>query len=91
LRYRHDLTKEHVDVLVLHSTGWNPGSQSLPEGISGGCAVTLDETSVMLIGGQTDSRNFTATTLVYDSTADQWFTGSSLRIPRRYLGCGIIR
>jgi hypothetical protein len=38
------------------SSGWQPINAPLPEGVSYSCAVTLNATAVMLIGGQSDSQ-----------------------------------
>ena len=50
---------------VYTSSGWQTTNALLPEGIYESCAVTLNSTSVMLIGGHTDSQvNFYRPTLL---------------------------
>ena len=77
--------------LLTTSQGWNINISSLPEGVRDGCALTLDETSVMLIGGITESENYTSTTTIFNSVTGLWSPAIDLHLPRVYCSCGVIR
>ena len=83
--------KDNSNSIYYYFSGWVSINANLPEGIRDSCAVTLDDTSVLLIGGNTASTNFTSSTYLFKSDTTQWFAGSPLRVGRRATACGIIR
>ena len=85
------LTTRPLTLLINpNETGWSRFANDLPAGVRDACVVTLDEKSLMLIGGDTKMQNFSTSTFKFGSSFN-WETSEPLNIGRRSAGCGIIR
>ena len=88
---RPGLPPSHLTLLINpNETGWSRFANDLPAGVRDACVVTLDEKSLMLIGGDTKMQNFSTSTFKFGSSFN-WETSEPLNIGRRSAGCGIIR
>jgi len=77
---------------VYGTTEWVSINAQFPEGIMWGCAITVNETTILMTGGRTDSQaNVTSETFWFESTTEKWSPGPQLNIPRRCHGCGMIQ
>ena len=65
-------------------------SESLIERVYGHCIVQVDSSTLISIGGITDSK-YVGNTYLLDATVNKWTPGSSLHIPRSGLSCGILK
>jgi len=73
---------------VFSSEGWKKGP-SLPVTISGHCMVTLNESTLMVIGGDQEEEN-SAGTYFFDIPSQEWSKGPSMEEPRSYHTCSKI-
>jgi hypothetical protein len=77
---------------VYGPTGWVSINAQLPEGIMLGCAITVNETTILMTGGITDSHtNVSSETFWFDSMTEKWSPGPNLNIARHSHGCGKIQ
>jgi N-acetylneuraminic acid mutarotase len=75
---------------MLTEEGWERNIPSLPVTISGHCMVTVNSTTVMVIGGyQNDT--ISGKTFYYTFGEESWADGPELKIKRVDHSCGKIR
>jgi hypothetical protein len=70
--------------------GWESNIPSLPVTISGHCMVTVNSTTVMVIGGRQNDQ-ISGKTFYYTFGEESWTEGPELKNKRRYHSCGKIR
>jgi hypothetical protein len=72
---------------LLTEEGWETNIISLPVTIFGHCMVTVNSTTVMVIGGvQNDQRS--GKTFYFTFGEESWTEGPELKNKRRYHSCG---
>jgi hypothetical protein len=71
---------------VLTEEGWKTISPSLPLKISFHCAVLVNSTTLMIIGGSNSKKN----TYLFNSLNTKWSQGPQLKRERSYHSCGRI-
>lgn len=79
-------TSQNVGV---NGTVW-PGPH-LPNGVHGHCTVSIDNTTLMVIGGHTGTPIPTALSYFYDISTQTWSHGPRLSSERYFHSCGILR
>ena len=65
--------------------------RKLPVGIKNHCMVTLNSSTVMLIGGTTQHSLYNKKTFFYDIDNQTWTDGPDLISPRCRHKCGMIK
>jgi N-acetylneuraminic acid mutarotase len=75
---------------MLSEEGWESNIPSLPVTIYGHCMVTVNSTTVMVIGGSQDSQ-YSGKTFYFTFGEESWTEGPELKNKRRYHSCGKIR
>jgi hypothetical protein len=75
---------------LVELTGTTPGSD-LPFAVSGHCLVSLNETTVLLIGGFLADNTVSKATLFYNSDHQTWTEGPSLITGRAYHSCALFK
>jgi len=73
---------------VYGTTGWVSINAQFPEGIRWGCAITVNETTILMTGGQTDSHVLSSETFWFDCLTETWSLGPKMVIGRQSHGCG---
>jgi hypothetical protein len=71
---------------VLTKEGWKTISPSLPVKTSDHCAVLVNSTTIMIIGGYRNQKN----THYFNSLNAEWVRGPQLQQERKYHSCGRI-
>jgi hypothetical protein len=74
---------------MLTEEGWESNIPSLPVTINGHCMVTVNSTTVMVIGG--DHIIFSGKTFYFTLGEESWTEGPELKNKRGYHSCGKIR
>jgi N-acetylneuraminic acid mutarotase len=82
---RHQSSSE-----MLTEEGWERNKPSLPVTVYGHCMITLNSTTVMVIGGWQNGR-ISGNTLYYSLGGNSWSGGPALKYPRGFTSCGKIR
>jgi len=75
---------------VYGPTGWVSRDVKLPEGISWGCAITVNQTTILLTGGENKAQTLSKT-YWYNIIDEKWSSGPTLNDARRSHGCGKIQ
>ncbi len=75
---------------VLTEEGWENNIPSLPVTSYGHCMVTVNSTTVMVIGGGLNE-DYSEKTFYFISAEDSWTEGPELKNKRLYHSCGKIR
>jgi len=76
---------------VLTDAGWEITGPYLPSDFYLSCMISINRTSILVIGGQSDLDVLTNSTYIFNSVNNRWVVGPSLNSKRRYFGCGKIR
>ena len=76
---------------VLTSKEWMLLPASLPEAVSAHCMVMMNSTSLIVIGGWTNSLKKTKDTFIFHSWNHKWTKGSPLNLGRSSHSCARIR
>jgi hypothetical protein len=85
------------DLFVLNSAemlteeGWESNIPFLPVTIGGHCMVTVNSTTVMVIGGGQNGQDYSGKTFYFTFGEESWTEGPELKNKRRYHSCGKIR
>ncbi len=75
---------------MLTEEGWESNIPSLPVSIADHCMVTVNSTTVMVIGGE-QNRQISGKTFYFTFEEESWTEGPELRNKRRWHSCGKIR
>jgi hypothetical protein len=75
---------------MLTEEGWESNIPSLPVTIYGHCMVTVNSTTVMVIGGYQNDY-YSGKTFYFTFGEESWTEGPELNYKRGYLSCGKIR
>ncbi len=75
---------------MLTEEGWESNIPSLPVAIADHCMVTVNSTTVMVIGG-TQNNQYSAKTFYFTLGEESWTEGPELKNKREYHSCGKIR
>ncbi len=75
---------------MLTEEGWEKNIQPLPVTFSAHCMVTLNLTTVMVIGGFQD-RKYSGKTFYFTFGEERWTEGPELKNKRKWHSCGKIR
>jgi N-acetylneuraminic acid mutarotase len=78
-------------VEILTEDGWQSTTPSLPVTIAGHCMVTVNSTTVMVIGGLQNSTEISGKTFYYTFGEESWSEGPELKYKREFHSCGRIR
>jgi hypothetical protein len=76
---------------ILTEEGWESNIPSLPVTIFGPCMVTVNSTTVMVIGGYQNDQDFSGKTFYFTFGEHSWTEGPELKNRRPYHSCGKIR
>ncbi len=76
---------------MLTEEGWESNIPSLPVTISGHCIVTINSTTVMVIGGYQNGEWYSGKTFYFTFGEESWTEGPELKNKRAVHSCGIIR
>ena len=77
---------------VYGPSGWSLINAQLPEGLYYACAITVNDTHVLITGGKSDSQTSgTSGTIWFDSVNERFSSGPTLNSVRRSHGCGKIK
>jgi hypothetical protein len=76
-------------VEILTEEGWDSKLPSLPVTISYHCMVTINSTTVMVIGGW--QNGYSGKTFYFTFGEESWTAGPELKNKRRWHSCGKIR
>jgi hypothetical protein len=74
---------------ILTEEGWESNIPSLPVTVYGHCMVTVNSTTVMVIGGWRNG--YSGKTFYFTFGEESWTEGPELKNKRIYLSCGKIR
>ena len=77
-------------VEMLTEDGWESKVPSLPVTIYGHCMVTINSTTVMVIGGYQNDQ-LSGKSFYFNFGEESWTEGPELNIKREGLSCGRIR
>lgn len=75
---------------ILTPTGWIQ-KPTLPIDVLSHCMVTINTTTVMVIGGSIKSPYLSSFTFYYNADSETWTEGPMLNIGRAYHSCGLIQ
>ena len=75
-------------VEVYSSKGWTKLDADLEAGVKRSCAVTLADSSILLIGGSTKDDEATQSTFMFHTYSNAWRSFSPLVTGRRHHSCG---
>jgi hypothetical protein len=75
---------------MLTEEGWESNIPSLPVTILGHCMITVNSTTVMVIGGRQNNQ-YSGTTFFFTFGEESWTEGPELKKKRAYHSCGKIR
>jgi N-acetylneuraminic acid mutarotase len=75
---------------MLTEEGWESNIPSLPVTIAAPCMVTVNSTTVMVIGGRQNGQ-YSGKTFYFTFGEESWTEGPELKNKRRYHSCGKIR
>jgi N-acetylneuraminic acid mutarotase len=75
---------------MLTEEGWESNIPSLPVTIAAHCMVTVNSTTVMVIGGE-QNRQYSGKTFYFTFGEESWTEGPELKKKRGYHSCGKIR
>ncbi len=75
---------------MLTAEGWDSNIPSLPVTIYGHCMVTVNSTTVMVIGGYQNVQ-YSGKTFYFTFGVESWTEGPELKNKRHYHSCGRIR
>ncbi len=75
---------------VFGLSGWISVTAQLPEGLKFACAITVNDTHVLITGGSTDSQTVSASTIWFDLANEKFSPGPILNSVRREHGCSKI-
>ncbi len=74
---------------VFSHSGWSLINSQLLEGIVYACAITVNDTHVLITGGSTDSlSNGTSGTIWFDTVNENFSSGPTMKSVRYRHGCG---
>jgi N-acetylneuraminic acid mutarotase len=76
---------------MLSKEGWESNIPSLPVTIGHHCMVTVNSTTVMVIGGYQKDQGYSGKTFFYTFGEESWTEGPELKNKRGLLSCGKIR
>jgi hypothetical protein len=76
---------------MLTEEGWESNIPSLPVNIYGHCMVTVNSTTVMVIGGKQTGQDYSGKTFYYTFGEESWTEGPELKNKRDDHSCGKIR
>ena len=79
----------HDSSEVLTQTGWIQ-TPSMPAALENHCMVKVNTTTVMIIGGYSNSSS-SPSTFYFNVDSETWIEGPPLNIARRFHSCGLIR
>ncbi len=77
-------------VEMLTEEGWESNIPSLPVTLIGHCMVTVNSTTVMVIGGEQNGQE-SGNTFFFTFGKESWTEGPALKFKRVYHSCGKIR
>ena len=75
----------------LTENGWQNVSAPLPVNISYHCAVLVNSTTILIIGGDQNGIGESPNTYLFNTENEKWIEGPSLRIARENHGCAKIK
>jgi hypothetical protein len=75
---------------VLTATGWEVIGSPLPKQFFVSCLVSINETTIMLIGGTIENITYSKDTYIFNALTNIWVKGPSMELGRRGAGCGKI-
>jgi hypothetical protein len=76
---------------LLTEEGWESNIPSLPVTINGHCMVTVNSTTVMVIGGYQNGKGYPGKSFYFTFGDESWTEGPELKIKRVDHSCGKIR
>jgi len=76
---------------VLTDSGWETIGPETPSQFYLSCLVVINVTSILVIGGQTPTKEFSNETFIFNSLTNKWTTGPRLINGRIAFGCGYIK
>jgi N-acetylneuraminic acid mutarotase len=77
---------------VYGPSGWSLINSQLPEGLFVLCAITVNDTHVLITGGLSDSQpNGASGTIWFDAVNEKFSPGPTMNSARSYHGCGKIK
>jgi hypothetical protein len=76
---------------ILTEEGWENNMPSLPVTIAAHCMVTVNSTTVMVIGGWQNNQDFSGKTFYFSFGEESWTEGPELKNKRDCHSCGKIR
>jgi hypothetical protein len=76
---------------MLTEVGWRSNIPSLPVTITRHCMVTVNSTTVMVIGGSQNGQGYSGKTFYFTFGEESWTEGPELKNKRWYHQCGKIR
>jgi hypothetical protein len=77
---------------VYGPSGWSLINSQLPEGLFALCAITVNDTHVLITGGRSESQGSgTSGTIWFDAVNEKFSSGPTLNSVRSYHGCGKIK
>jgi hypothetical protein len=76
---------------MLTEEGWESNIPSLPVTIFGHCMVTVNSTTLMVIGGVQNGQDYSGKTFYFTFGEESWTEGPELKNKRRSHSCGKIR
>jgi hypothetical protein len=76
---------------MLTEEGWESNIPSLPVTINRHCMVTVNSTTVMVIGGYQNGQDFSGKTFYFTFGEESWTEGPGLKNKRESHSCGKIR
>jgi hypothetical protein len=76
---------------MLTEEGWESNIPSLPVTIYAHCMVTVNSTTVMVIGGRQNGQGYSGKKIFFTFGEESWTEGPELKNKRRYHSCGKIR
>jgi hypothetical protein len=85
-----DLSHRHSSSEMLTEEGWESNIPPLPVTVYGHCMITVNSTTVMLIGGWQNGK-LSGNSFYYSLGEENWTGGPELMFKRGSTGCGKIR
>jgi hypothetical protein len=76
---------------MLTEEGWESNIPSLPVTFFRHCMVTVNSTTVMVIGGYQNGQGYSEKTFYFTFGEESWTEGPELKNKRKYHSCGRIR
>ncbi len=76
---------------VLTKKGWERNIPPLPVTLANHCMVTVNSSTVMVIGGRQNGQIYSGKTFYFTFGEESWTEGPELKIKREFHSCGKIR